>query len=53
MAAVESGIGALGTASGQAAAFYALATITRHGDNVVASSSLYGGIYSLLYNILS
>src|SRR5437867_12915277 len=35
MAAIEGGIGALATASGQAAAFYAIATITRHGDNVV------------------
>ncbi len=52
MAAIEGGIGALATASGQAAAFYAIANITRHGDSVAASSSLYGGVYSLLKNIL-
>jgi O-acetylhomoserine (thiol)-lyase len=52
MAALEGGIGALATASGQAATFYAVATLTRAGDNVVASRSLYGGIYSLLKNIL-
>src|SRR5690348_7898580 len=50
IAALEDGIGALATASGQAATFYAIANITRAGENVVAASSLYGGIYSLLKN---
>ncbi|HXG22919.1 MAG TPA: aminotransferase class I/II-fold pyridoxal phosphate-dependent enzyme [Chthonomonadales bacterium] len=53
MAALEGGIGAVATASGQAATFYAIATITQQGDNVVASTSLYGGIYSLLKNQFS
>jgi O-acetylhomoserine (thiol)-lyase len=53
MAALEGGVGALATASGQAATFYAVATLTGAGENVVASSSLYGGIYSLLKNVLS
>src|SRR5262249_45322948 len=53
MAAIEGGIGAVAAASGQAAVFNAIATITRQGENVVASSSLYGGVYSLLKNILS
>src|ERR1051326_8447097 len=53
MAAIEGGIGAVAAASGQAAVFNAIATITRQGDNVIASSSLYGGVYSLLKNILS
>lgn len=52
MAAIEGGIGALATASGQAATFYAVATLTRAGENIVSSTSLYGGIYSLLKNIL-
>jgi O-acetylhomoserine (thiol)-lyase len=52
MAALEGGIGAVATASGQAATFNAIATLTGQGENVVASSSLYGGIYSLLKNIL-
>jgi O-acetylhomoserine (thiol)-lyase len=52
MAALEGGIGAVATASGQAATFYAIATITQQGDNVVASASLYGGVYSLLKNQL-
>jgi O-acetylhomoserine (thiol)-lyase len=53
MASIEGGVGALATASGQAATFYAIATLTQAGDNIVASTSLYGGIYSLLKNILS
>jgi len=52
MAALEGGVGALATASGQAATFYAITNITDAGENVVASRSLYGGIYSLLKNIL-
>src|SRR5690242_2712192 len=48
MAAIEGGVGAVATASGQAATFYAIAALTGAGENVVASSSLYGGIYSLL-----
>jgi O-acetylhomoserine (thiol)-lyase len=53
VAALEGGVGALATASGQAATFYAVATLTDAGENIVASSSLYGGIYSLLKNVLS
>lgn len=53
MAALEGGIGALATASGQAATFYAVATLAGQGDNVVASTSLYGGIYSLFKNSLA
>ncbi len=52
IAALEGGVGAVAASSGQAAVFNAIATITEHGDNVVASSSLYGGVYSLLKNIL-
>jgi O-acetylhomoserine (thiol)-lyase len=52
IASIEGGIGALATASGQAATFYAIATLSGQGDNVVASTSLYGGIYSLLKHSL-
>src|SRR5260221_12285086 len=37
MASLEGGIGALATASGQAATFYAIATLTGSGENVVAA----------------
>ena len=48
MAALEGGIGALAVASGMAAIAYAIQTITETGDNIVASSALYGGTYNLL-----
>ncbi|MBH1958344.1 O-acetylhomoserine aminocarboxypropyltransferase/cysteine synthase family protein [Polaromonas sp.] len=47
MAALEGGIGALAVASGMAAIAYAIQTITETGDNIVASSALYGGTYNL------
>ena len=39
-------------ASGQAAVTYAILTITEAGDNIVASSALYGGTYNLLAHTL-
>ena len=48
MTALEGGIGALAVASGMAAIAYAIQTITETGDNIVASSALYGGTYNLL-----
>ncbi len=47
MAALEGGIGALAVASGMAAIAYAIQTIAEAGDNIVASSALYGGSYNL------
>ena len=47
MTALEGGIGALAVASGMAAIAYAIQTITEAGDNIVASSALYGGTYNL------
>lgn len=47
MALLEGGIGALATASGQAAITYALLNIVQAGDEIVASSSLYGGTFTL------
>src|SRR2546423_6588869 len=52
MAAIEGGIGALAAASGQSAVFFAVATITAQGGNIVSSSSVYGGVYSLFKNVL-
>ena len=46
MAALEGGVAALATSSGQAAQFIALATILEAGDNIVSSSHLYGGTYN-------
>ena len=48
IAALEGGVAALATASGQAAQFLALTTLAQAGDNIVASSSLYGGTYNQL-----
>jgi O-acetylhomoserine (thiol)-lyase len=46
MASLEGGIGALATASGQAAQLIAILTLCQKGDEVVASRSLYGGTYT-------
>src|ERR1043165_5128918 len=48
VAALEGGVGAVATASGQAALFLAVATLMGAGDHVVASGSLYGGSHNLL-----
>lgn len=47
LAALEGGVGALCTASGQAAITLALLNIARAGDNIVSTSFLYGGTYNL------
>ncbi len=47
IAALEGGIGALALASGQAAITYAIQTIAEAGDNIIATSTLYGGTYNL------
>lgn len=46
IAALEGGVAALATASGQSAQFLALNNIMQAGDNFVASSYLYGGTYN-------
>ena len=46
IAALEGGVAALATASGQAAQFLAISTIAQTGDNIVATSFLYGGTYN-------
>jgi O-acetylhomoserine (thiol)-lyase len=52
VAALEGGIAALALASGQAAVTYSIMTIAEAGDNIVASSALYGGTYNLFAHTL-
>ena len=46
IAALEGGIGALAVSSGQSAQFLTISTLAEAGDNIVASSQLYGGTYN-------
>jgi O-acetylhomoserine (thiol)-lyase len=48
VAALEGGVGAIGTASGQAALHLAIVTLLGAGAHIVASRSLYGGSHNLL-----
>ncbi|WP_160035749.1 homocysteine synthase [Paenibacillus sp. An7] len=52
IAALEGGAGALATASGQAAITFSILNIAGSGDEIVSSSSLYGGTYNLFSNTL-
>ena len=47
IAALEGGVGALCTSSGQAASFTALATILKAGDHFVSAAAIYGGTVNL------
>jgi len=47
LAQLDGGVGALGVASGQAAATLAILNIARSGDEIVSATSLYGGTYNL------
>jgi O-acetylhomoserine (thiol)-lyase len=53
IAALEGGIGAIATASGQAALHLSVATLMGAGSHIVASSALYGGSHNLLHYTLS
>lgn len=46
IAALEGGVAAVATSSGQAAQFLTIATIAQAGENIVSSSFLYGGTYN-------
>ena len=46
VAALEGGVAALATSSGQAAQLIALTTIVTAGENIVSTSNLYGGTYN-------
>ncbi|GAB3630644.1 O-acetylhomoserine aminocarboxypropyltransferase [Pandoraea terrae] len=52
IAALENGVGAIATASGQAALHLAIATLMGSGAHIVASSALYGGSHNLLHYTL-
>jgi O-acetylhomoserine (thiol)-lyase len=52
VAAMEGGIGGLALASGMAAVTYAIFTIAESGDNIVTTSTLYGGTYNLFAHTL-
>jgi O-acetylhomoserine (thiol)-lyase len=52
IAALESAVGAIATASGQAALHLAIATLAGAGSHVVASRALYGGSHNLLHYTL-
>lgn len=47
IAALEGGVGAMLTSSGQAANFYAVFNICQAGDHMVCSSTIYGGTFNL------
>lgn len=52
IAALEGGVAALATASGQAAIFLAITNIAGAGDEIISSASLYGGTYNLFAQTL-
>ncbi|KAI1187937.1 O-acetylhomoserine ami [Nemania serpens] len=52
IAALEGGVAALATASGQAAQFMTIAALASAGDNIVSTSNLYGGTYNQLKVLL-
>jgi O-acetylhomoserine (thiol)-lyase len=52
IAALGGGVGALGLASGQAAETLTILNLAGAGDNIVSSSSLYGGTYNLFHYTL-
>ncbi|MCI0498137.1 MAG: O-acetylhomoserine aminocarboxypropyltransferase/cysteine synthase, partial [Planctomycetales bacterium] len=49
IAALDGGVGALATASGQSAITLALLNIARAGDEIVSADNLYGGTYNLFH----
>lgn len=48
VAALEGGVGAMMTSSGQAATLTAVMTIAQAGDHVICSAAVYGGTFNLL-----
>lgn len=52
VALMEGGVGALGLASGMAATTYAILTIAEAGDNIISTTTLYGGTYNLFAHTL-
>lgn len=52
MAAIEGGVAALAVSSGQSATTLAILNLAKAGDNIVASTNLYGGTWNLFANTL-
>jgi len=52
IARLEGGISALAVASGMASVFYSIVNLVKSGDNVIASTKLYGGTITLLTQTL-
>ena len=52
IASLEGGAAALATASGQAAETLAILTLARAGDEIISTTSLYGGTYNLFHHTL-
>ena len=52
VALMEGGVGALATASGQAALYYAFANLADNGGNIVSTPQLYGATHTLLSHVL-
>jgi O-acetylhomoserine (thiol)-lyase len=52
IAAIEGGVAALSLGSGQAASAFSIQNIAHAGDNIVASTDLYGGTWNLFANTL-
>ncbi|MGD9804658.1 MAG: O-acetylhomoserine aminocarboxypropyltransferase [Hyphomicrobiaceae bacterium] len=52
MAALEGGVGAVATASGQAALFLAVSTLMGQGGHILASARVYGGTHNILVHTL-
>src|SRR5208283_2306832 len=52
VAALEGGMAALALASGQAAETLAILTLAKAGDDIVSTTSLYGGTYNLFHHTL-
>ena len=52
LAALEGGVGAVCTASGQAALFAAISTLMGQGGHIVSSASVYGGSHNMFHHTL-
>jgi O-acetylhomoserine (thiol)-lyase len=52
LAALEGGVAALAVSSGQSASAFSVQNLARAGDNIVASTDLYGGTWNLFANTL-
>lgn len=52
IAALEGGVGAMLTSSGQAASMIAMLNICHAGSHIVASSAIYGGTFNLIFKTM-